>query len=66
MPTVVIEGPQLSMLRKRRLMVSITRAVAQAYDWPEDQIIIILHANPDQNIARGGRLLSDRREREVR
>ncbi len=34
--------------------------------WPEDQIIIILHANPDQNIARGGRLLSDRREREVR
>ncbi len=65
MPTVILEGPQLSLLRKRRLMVSITRAVAQAYDWPEDQIII-LHANPDQNIARGGRLLSDRREREVR
>jgi 4-oxalocrotonate tautomerase family enzyme len=60
MPTVIIEGPPLAIRRKRRLAEAVTRLVAQAYDWPEDNVILVLHENPDQNVARGGRLLSDR------
>jgi 4-oxalocrotonate tautomerase family enzyme len=60
MPTVIIEGPPLAIRRKRRLAEAVTRLVAQAYDWPEDNVILVLHENPDQNVARGGRLLRDR------
>jgi 4-oxalocrotonate tautomerase family enzyme len=60
MPTVIIEGPPLAIRRKRRLAEAVTHLVAQAYDWPEDNVILVLHENPDQNVARGGRLLSDR------
>jgi len=60
MPTVIIEGPPLAIQRKRRLAEAVTRLVAQAYDWPEENVILVLHENPDQNVARGGRLLKDR------
>ena len=60
MPTIIIEGPQLTLRRKRRLAEAITRLVAQAYDWPKENVILVLHENPDQNVARGGRLLKDR------
>jgi 4-oxalocrotonate tautomerase family enzyme len=60
MPTIVIEGPRLTLRRKRRLAESITRLVAQVYDWPEENVILVLHENGDQNVARGGRLLKDR------
>jgi 4-oxalocrotonate tautomerase family enzyme len=59
MPTVIIEGPPLAIRRKRRLAEAVTRLVAMAYDWPEENVILVLHENPDQNVARGGRLLKD-------
>jgi 4-oxalocrotonate tautomerase family enzyme len=62
MPTVIIEGPPLAIRQKRRLAEALTRLVAQAYDWPKENIILILHENPNQNIARGGRLLGDRKK----
>ena len=61
MPTVVIEGPPLAIQQKRRLAAALTSLVAQAYDWPKENIILILHENRNQNIARGGQLLSDRK-----
>ena len=60
MPTIIIEGPQLTLRRKRRLAEAITRLVARAYDWPKENVILVLHENRDQNVARGGRLLKDR------
>jgi len=60
MPTIIIEGPHLTLLRKRRLAEAITRLVAAAYDWPKENVILVLHENGDQNVARGGRLLTDR------
>ena len=62
MPTIIIEGPRLPLRRKRFLAAAITRVVAQAYDWSEDNVILVLHENPDQNVARGGRLLKDRKQ----
>ena len=60
MPTVIIEGPTLPLRRKRLLAAAITRLVAQAYDWPNENVVLVLHENSDQNVARGGRLLKDR------
>jgi 4-oxalocrotonate tautomerase len=59
MPTVVIEGPRISLARKRSLVQKLTALVASAYDWPLENILVILRENPDENVARGGRLLID-------
>jgi len=59
MPTVIIEGPQISLARKRSLIRKLTSLVAAAYDWPRRNIVVILRENPDENVARGGKLLID-------
>ena len=63
MPTIIIEGPPLKVAKKRRLVSALTRLVSKAYAWPAERIIIVVHENPDENVARGGRLLSDQRKR---
>ena len=60
MPTVVIEGPRLNLPRKRTLVRELTALVASAYGWPLENIVVILHENSDDNVARGGNLLADR------
>ena len=60
MPTVTIEGPPLSLNKKRELVSSITDIISRTYEWPVERIIVIIHENPDENVARGGVLLSDR------
>ena len=59
MPTVVIEGPRISLARKRSLVRKLTAAIASAYDWPLENVVVILRENSDENVARGGRLLID-------
>lgn len=59
MPTVIIEGPRINLSRKRSLIQKLTALVATAYDWPSENIVVILRENPDENVARGGRLLID-------
>jgi len=59
MPTVAIEGPRINLSRKRSLIRKLTALVASAYDWLLENIVVILRENPDENVARGGRLLID-------
>ena len=59
MPTVIIEGPRINLSRKRSLIQKLTALVASAYDWPLENIVVILRENPDENVARGGKLLVD-------
>ncbi len=59
MPTVIIEGPALPVEKKRVLAAVLTRAISQIYDWPEERVIIVIHENPDENVARGGQLRSE-------
>jgi len=61
MPTVIIEGPRINLSRKRSLIQKLTALVASAYDWPLENIVVILRENPDETVARGGRLLIDGR-----
>jgi 4-oxalocrotonate tautomerase family enzyme len=62
MPTVIIEVPRINLSRKRSLIQKLMALVASAYDWPLDNIVVILRENPDENVARGGRLLIDGRK----
>jgi 4-oxalocrotonate tautomerase len=59
MPTVIVEGPPINLSKKRSLVRKLTAVVASAYDWPYDSIVVVLRENPDENVARGGRLLID-------
>ena len=63
MPTVIIEGPKLPISRKRKLISMLTNVVSKAYDWPPENLIIVVHENRDENVARGGLLLRDRKKR---
>lgn len=63
MPTVTIEGPRLSVAHKKELVLELTRIVAHVYDWKFEDVIIIIRENPDENVARGGVLLSERNGR---
>jgi len=62
MPTVIIEGPPLPVDKKKRLVSSITDIISKIYEWPAERIIVIIHENPDENVARGGVLLSDKQK----
>ena len=60
MPTTIIEGPPLPLNKKRELVSAITDIISRTYEWPAERVIVIIHENPDENVARGGVLLSDR------
>lgn len=62
MPTIIIEGPTLPVAKKKALVASVTGIVSEIYEWPAERVIVIIHENPDENVARGGRLLSDRKD----
>jgi 4-oxalocrotonate tautomerase family enzyme len=61
MPTTIIEGPPLPLNKKRELVSAITDIISRTYEWPAERVIVILHENPDENVARGGILLSDKK-----
>lgn len=61
MPTVIIEGPPRPLAVKRSMVARITDLVAEAYEWERSRVIVILRENKDENVARGGVLLADRR-----
>lgn len=61
MSATIIEGPPLSLSKKRELVSAITDIISRSYEWPAERVIVILHENPDENVARGGILLSDKK-----
>lgn len=63
MPTVIIEGPQLNLGNKKELVQQLTPIVAYVYDWKVEDVIIIIRENTNENVARGGILLSERNGR---
>lgn len=62
MPTVIIEGPQLNLENKKELVQQLTPIVAYVYDWKVEDVIIIIRENTNENVARGGILLSERKD----
>jgi len=62
MPTTIIEGPPLPLNKKQELVSSITDIISRTYEWPVEKVIVIIHENPDENVAGGGVLLSIKKE----
>ncbi|MBC7238391.1 MAG: 2-hydroxymuconate tautomerase family protein [Chloroflexi bacterium] len=62
MPNIVIEGPILKdMEKKRKLVEKVTEAAVEAYGLPKEAIVVIIKENPPENVGVGGKLIADRR-----
>lgn len=59
MPATIIEGPPLPLNKRRELVSAFTDIMSRTYEWPAERVIVIIHENPDGNVARGGIMLSD-------
>ncbi|MBD1400816.1 4-oxalocrotonate tautomerase DmpI [Pelovirga terrestris] len=60
MPIITLDGPPLSLDKKRLLTNELTSLAARAYDLPESTIIIMLRENTPDQVAVGGILIADR------
>jgi 4-oxalocrotonate tautomerase len=60
MPIITLDGPPLSLEKKRSLANELTSLAARAYDLPESTIIIMLRENAPDQVAVGGTLIADR------
>ena len=62
MPTIVIDGPPVcDMDRKRRLVKELSEAAAKAYDLPVDVMVVLIRENTPDNVGTGGVLLFDKK-----
>ena len=59
----IIEGR--SPDKKRRLIESVSRAMADSLELPVDAVRVLLHEYPAGHWGRGGRLVSDIREKDA-
>lgn len=60
MPIITLDGPPLSLDKKRILANELTNLAARAYELPESTIIIMLRENAPDQVAVGGTLIADR------
>lgn len=60
MPIITLDGPPLSLEKKRSLANELTSLAAQAYDLPASTIIIMLRESTPDQVAVGGTLIADR------
>lgn len=62
MPTIVIDGPPIKDLDRKRILVkALSEAAAQAYDLASEKMTVLIKENQPENVGVGGMLLLDRR-----
>lgn len=59
MPVIIVESNKISTDKKRKLVKSMTKIVAEAYELPEDTITILIRELEEEDIGVGGKLLSE-------
>ncbi|MCD6196628.1 MAG: tautomerase family protein [Staphylothermus sp.] len=59
MPTIIVEGPPISIDKKRELVEKISKIISEIYGIK--YITIIIKENPPENIGINGELLIDRK-----
>ena len=64
MPVITVEGPPKSVEEKRKAVKLLTKALKDAYGYPDDfeHIIVVINENPPENIGSNGKLLIDLRK----
>ena len=58
MPTVVVDGPPISVEQKRELVKKLTKAAVEVYQI--EHITVLIRENPPENVGVSGQLLADR------
>ena len=59
MPTIIVEGPPISVDKKRVLVRKITEIVSEIYGIKH--VTVIIKENPAENVGINGELLIDRK-----
>jgi len=59
MPTIIVEGPPISVDKKRVLVKKITEIVSEIYGIKH--VTVIIKENPAENVGINGELLIDRK-----
>ncbi|MCD6114058.1 MAG: tautomerase family protein [Thermoprotei archaeon] len=59
MPTIIVEGPPISVDKKRMLVKKITEIVSEIYGIKH--VTVIVKENPPENVGINGELLIDRK-----
>ena len=60
MPTIIVEGPPISVDKKRELVKNITKVASEIYGIKH--IIVLIKENPPENVGINGELLIDRKK----
>jgi 4-oxalocrotonate tautomerase len=59
MPTIMVEGPPISVEQKRELVKRLTEVAVDVYR--VEHITVLIRENPPKNVGVSGQLLADRR-----
>ena len=60
MPVVTIVGPEdIDIDKKREMVKKVSEVVAEAYDLPIFAMSVLVHGFPEENVAYGGKFISD-------
>ncbi|WP_018962534.1 4-oxalocrotonate tautomerase DmpI [Coprothermobacter platensis] len=59
MPFIQFDGPQMDKAKKAELASKLTQAAHEVLGIPEQAFSVIIRENSMENIAQGGKLLSD-------
>ena len=62
MPVIRVDGPQISVDKKRELVKRLTEVAAEVYGMGKEHIIVLIRENPPENVGVGGELIADRRK----
>lgn len=62
MPIIIIEGPRIDIVKRRKLAQDFAQAASEAYGLPKKAVAVILHEVSSECVAAGGELLCDRGE----
>ena len=61
MPHIVVNGPPIKDLDKKRVLVKeITDVIQKVYEVPRQAIVIVIREDSSSNVSSGGTLLSDK------
>jgi len=61
MPHITIDGPKITVAKKRRLVQELTQAAVNAYGMDKKNIVVLIKENRPENVGVGGELVIDRR-----
>lgn len=63
MPVIRVDGPQISVDKKRELVKRLTDVVAEVYGMGKEHIIVLIRENLPENVGVSGELVADRRKK---